>query len=123
MTNKKFFSIKRKVLRTCAFHIDFRLWTKNINFRGSRPVSPPWTSFCGRDLLWVNFLGIFFFSGDFYEYRNCLPVPEMILLKFWTFLYHLTVQLAREKRERLSPPLTWTQLAHKGKRKYSLPGG
>ena len=89
MTNKIFFPYKMKNAQNMWFPHRFSFLTKILELEGVPDLLAPHGLIPGLVLLWFNFLGIFFFSGHFYEYSQCLPVPEMIQLHFGVFSYHL----------------------------------
>ena len=64
---------------------DFQFKTQKCTLRGSQTSWSPRTSFLASRPLEVEFFGIFFFVGHFYENSHSLLVPELLQLQLWTF--------------------------------------
>ena len=76
------------------FIINFQFRTQKCALRGSQTYWPPRISFLALEVWRLNFFGIFFFVGHFYENSHCLPVPESFQLQLWVILYQLSVEQA-----------------------------
>ena len=67
------------------FITNFQFQTQKCTLRGSQTSWSPRTSFLASRPVEVEFFGIFFFVGHFYENSLCLLVPELFQLQLWTF--------------------------------------